>query len=375
MPRVWGCCAIASVSLVACAYSPGDSSRVQVRSGGSGAAAGTPPVGGSNGGSVSSAGGALGAGGTTPIGEGGVAGNGGSATSGSGGSPERDATAGGSGGSPDRDATGGRGGTAAGSGGSMSDDSGVGADGQAEKPPCLSNQREIILMGDSYVNWVSHTFPTDMNQVSGMNIENFAIGGTSMGSGGLGLIAPQFDTALATHPKISAVILDGGGNDVLVPDVLQFPRGGECKMLGAQSPTIPDCQKIVDKALEAGRKLFFHMADKGVKDVVFFFYPRVPTGTPIGGTDPNGMLDYALPKIEAECNSAYQLSVQKNPQKPLRCHFVNMVPVFQGHPEYFAAGDIHPNPSGSKAMAEALWAKMKQNCIAQPVSSGCCAPQ
>ena len=37
-------------------------------------------------------------------------------------------------------------------------------------------------------------------------------------SGGIGLIPPQFDTALAAHPTIKVVIMDGGGNDVLLPD-------------------------------------------------------------------------------------------------------------------------------------------------------------
>jgi hypothetical protein len=137
---------------------------------------------------------------------------------------------------------------------------------------------------------------------------------------------------------------------------------------------LPVCQQIVQTAIDAGHKLFVHMADKGVKDVVFFFYPHVPTGTWLA-QDPNGMLDYALPKIQAECDNAYQTSLKESPGKPVRCHFVNMVPVFEGHPEYFAMADLHPNPTGSKAMAAAVWAKMKQDCIAQPASSGCCATE
>jgi hypothetical protein len=108
--------------------------------------------------------------------------------------------------------------------------------------------------------------------------------------------------------------------------------------------------------------------------VVYFFYPRVPTNTLVGGTDPNGMLDYALPKIREQCQGAYEPSLQMNPTAPIRCHFVDMVPVFEGHPEYFAATDIHPNAAGSRAMAEAIWANMQADRAAQPESSGCCTP-
>jgi hypothetical protein len=270
-------------------------------------------------------------------------------------------------------AGGGAGGTSgAANTGGASEGSGGGA--PVEKPPCLGNPNQLVMIGDSYMNWVSHTFGADMNAAAGMTIENFAIGGTSMGSGGIGLIAPQFTTALATHPNPLAVIMDGGGNDVLVPDTVQFPQGGQCKMLGTQSPSIPDCQKIVEKALAAGTELFVRMAGAGVKDVMFFFYPHVPVNTLVGGTDPNGMLDYAIPKIKAACDGAHQLSLQLDPTKTIRCHFIDMVPVFAGHPEYFAPTDIHPNTAGSKAMAAAIWAQMKQDCVAQPASSGCCTP-
>ena len=293
----------------------------------------------------------------------------------------------------------GSGGTALGAGGSSADSSAGGGDSGAEgahrdagtdanggdsgdpsdaspvryKPPCLKDPNQLIMYGDSYVNWITHTFPADMNTAASLTIADFAIGGTSMGSGGIGLIPPQFDTALQTHPIIQAVIMDGGGNDVLVPDTTMFPNGAECKANGAQSPSIPDCQNIVQTALDAGNKLFLHMADSGVKDAMFFFYPKVPTGTWLAA-DPNGMLAYALPKIKAECDGAYDTSVKANSAKPIRCHFIDMVPVFDGHPEYFATNDLHPNPTGSKAMAAAVWSKMTQDCVAQPVSSGCCDP-
>jgi hypothetical protein len=329
------------------------------------------------GGFVSSTGGFPTAGGGFPSSAGGYAPSTGGFSPSTGGQPETGGAAFGTGGSSGGASTGGVAGSTGGAAGASNTGGATGGSGGSapiEKPPCLGDPNQLVMIGDSYMNWVSHTFGADMNAAAGMTIENFAIGGTSMGSGGIGLIAPQFDTALATHPNPIAVIMDGGGNDVLVPDTVQFPRGGDCKMMGAQSPTIPDCQKIVDKALAAGTELFIRIAGAGVKDVMFFFYPHVPLGTLVGGVDPNGMLDYAIPRIKAACDGAYQLSLQLDPTKTIRCHFIDMVPVFAGHPEYFAPTDIHPNTAGSKAMAAAIWARMKQDCVAQSASSGCCAP-
>ncbi len=69
------------------------------------------------------------------------------------------------------------------------------------------------------------------------------------------------------------------------------------------------------------------------------------------------------------CEGAYERTGHQ-----LRCHFVDMIPVFDGHPEYFAAADIHPNFEGSAAMARAVWDKMVAECVGQHESSGCCTP-
>jgi dienelactone hydrolase len=244
--------------------------------------------------------------------------------------------------------------------------SGCATTGTAQ-PPCLAKPTQVGLFGDSYVNWPSHTFPQDLNKVAGQNFRLYAVGGFSMGSGGIGLIGPELDQALAADPDLKTVILDGGGNDILIPDGFQFPNGGSCKN-DTNAPNIPDCQKIVQKALDAATTLMKRAASAGVQDVVYFFYPHVPEGTLLGGLHPNAILDYALPKVKALCEQAYSITSGQ-----LTCHFVDMIPVFQGHPEYFALGDIHPNAQGSAAMAQAVWARMQADCIAQPASSGCCS--
>jgi hypothetical protein len=224
-----------------------------------------------------------------------------------------------------------------------------------------------VLIGDSYINWASHTFPADLNREAAQTFRMYAIGGYSMGSGGIGLIPPELDTALAADPNITTVVLSGGGNDVLIP-AASYANGAQCKN-SLTSPTVTDCQTIVQVAIDAASKLMDHAVAVGITEVVYFFYPHVPEGTLVGGLHPNAILDYALPKVKAFCDSALTRTGGK-----LNCHFVDMVPVFAGHTDWFALGDIHPNPTGSAAMAKAVWGAMKDACVAQPASSGCCTP-
>jgi hypothetical protein len=139
------------------------------------------------------------------------------------------------------------------------------------------------------------------------------------------------------------------------------------------APMIEDCKKIVQAALDEAASLMDETADAGVRDVVYFFYPRIPGGGLISGPTPNPILEYALPRAREVCESSLERTAGR-----MKCHFIDMIPVFDGKTGLFAdwmseAGDgVHPNSMGSKLMAQEVWRVMKEECIGQPASSGCC---
>jgi hypothetical protein len=245
---------------------------------------------------------------------------------------------------------------------------GIGVVSETGKPACKAKTSEVVIVGDSYINWASHTLPADLAKEAGETWRLYAVGGASMTAGGIAKLIPaQFEDAITADKDILTVVMDGGGNDVLICDQATYSGCDKCKQAGAKQ--LPVCLKIVQDTLATFTKLQDRAAMIGVKDIVYFFYPDVPANTPIGGPNPNEIADFALPMWKAACDGAEQRTGGK-----LRCHFVDMVPVFKGQNDYFAAGDIHPNPMGSAAMAKAIWGKMKDDCVWQPASSGCCAP-
>jgi hypothetical protein len=334
--------------------------------GGYGGSAGTytAPLAGGTGGSGGSVTG--GAGGSVIGGSGGevTGGSGGSVTGGTGGS-----VTGGSGGG----VTGGTGGSAAGTGGT----GGSGGSTASGKPPCITSPNEVVMVGDSYMIWSSHSFQTDMAAQAGENWRFYAVAGASMASGGVQpvFIPGQFELAVAADPNIKFVLMDGGGNDILIP-AATWIGGADCKN-NPDAANIQVCRDIIDLALSESVKGMDRMVEVGVKDVVYFFYPKVPEGTPLGGLYPNAMLDYALPLARDLCESA---ETRTNGQ--LRCHFIDMIPVFEACQAAYPVdgcfalngGDIHENFNGSAAMAEAIWQRMTDECLAQYASSGCCEP-
>jgi hypothetical protein len=299
------------------------------------------------------------AGGTGGAGAGGSVGqptqSAGGGGTGAGGDSQPMASAGGGGGAPD-----------AGVDGSMPTDQHV--------SPCITDPRDVVLIGDSYVDWITHTFVADIRAESGQQWPSYAVGATSMATGGVGRIPDQLDTALADNPNIKAIVMTGGGNDILVADTVMFPNGGMCTSV-PNAPMIEDCQKIVQAALDEATRLMDETADAGIRDVVYFFYPHIPGGGLISGPTPNPILDYALPRAREVCDSALERTEGR-----MKCHFIDMVPVFEGKTGLFAdavseAGDgVHPNSMGSKVMAAEVWRVMQEACVGQPPRSGCCMP-
>lgn len=242
-------------------------------------------------------------------------------------------------------------------------------------PPCVSKASQVIVVGDSYINYTA-----DQDLVRRMALlaradgalgasetwRSYAQPGWSLGSGGFGLIPTQLDQGLAIDPDIKASVMDGGGNDVLIPWGGFLAGGDQCKE-SAQSPSLKICQDIVDTAIAAGEKMMMTAAAAGIEDVVYFFYPHLPGGG-LSGANPNIILDYAYPKAQELCDSAAKLTSGKT-----HCHFIDTRPIFAGK-NWISGDGIHPTADGSDAIAAAVWKVMKDKCIGQHADSGCCTP-
>jgi lysophospholipase L1-like esterase len=256
--------------------------------------------------------------------------------------------------------------------------------GDASVPPasdlCHVPGKEIAVLGDSYVALSynqpipgdSFPFVTELQKLAraagalgpSEEYRKYAVSGAAMAPGPLALIRPiplQLDDALAAG-KTTVVLMDGGGNDVLVDN-----RGCLNFTSVAEVAANKDCTAVVDRALEASQKMFDKGVAAGVKAVVFFFYPHLPKDSLGGGAGPNYVLDYAYPRVKQFCES----------QSKAKCHFVDMRKGFDdgtwtgkddgsGYPRegLIEFDGIHPTAEGSKILASEFWKVMQASCVA-----------
>jgi len=253
-----------------------------------------------------------------------------------------------------------------------------GAGGQAAvtNPPCITDPgQQAAIIGDSYVTgFLSPTLLSELGKlVPAANQYAFYAGaGCSMASGGactgaFGNVPQQATTALQQHPNLKFLLMDGGGNDILICDVVKYPGcNTACNAAGASSNQV--CTSIVQGAIDASTKLMQDGANAGVRDTIYFFYPHIPAQN--GGY--SEILDYALPRAKALCDGAEATTGGK-----LRCHFIDLVPVFAAaggakNAANFAGDGIHPSAAGQALIAKEIQRVMQENCLGQ--TSGCCTP-
>lgn len=211
----------------------------------------------------------------------------------------------------------------------------------------------VLLIGDSYVAINNNNFGKELMRLARAAgalgatdvYKDRSISGTQM-VGGIFPIPGQYDGENNSDGHIKTVIMDGGGNDVLV---------GNRSCIDTEAPPAnQSCVTTVNNAVSAAKTLLAKMANDGVEDVVYFFYPHLPGGD-LGGKKEleNATVDYAIPLVKGACDEA-----------PLNCVFVDTRGLFGDAVTDFQDG-VHPTVENNNKIAGAVWAAMMRECIAQ----------
>ena len=193
---------------------------------------------------------------------------------------------------------------------------------------------DLLFIGDSFLA-LSRQIPRDI-ETHARSIGTLGANESYRDASVSGTVISQISQAYSTEEArspVKVVIMDGIGND----------------MLRAGCATASDSCAAITNAVATTKALFAKMASDGtVQDVVWMWYPLVPNNANL-----NALEQFIEPKIQALCAAS-----------TVPCHWVPLAPVWAGHPEYTSDG-LHPTAAGAQATADAVWAKMQADCIAQ----------
>lgn len=215
-------------------------------------------------------------------------------------------------------------------GGATSDGNGGAAgNGACTTEPVLAS--EVLWIGDSWIQipGTQHTRVRDLARASGAigpseDYANEAAPATDMAA-----IADQYRARQSGATKVKVLLMDGGTWDPIAAQARGEPLG-----------------PAMDNAISTFEEFLSEVAsDRTATHVVYFLVPELST---IPG------VATMRPSLQAACaNSA------------VPCHFLDLQPLWLGHPEYTAADGIQASEAGARVIADRIWGIMQDNCIAQ----------
>ena len=245
-------------------------------------------------------------------------------------------------------------------------DTAVEANNEASGCPMTTVPNQVVMLGDSYLDPLFSAAGDDIVAdaqnagalATNMTYRHYYVGGGGLLNTGAGMLNIPYqwmeatmDPTVQMPSNIDTVIMDGGASDFILGDrsCLYVPPGYD-----ANATT---CYMTIQNAMNKLTSLMQDMASKGVKHIVYFFYPHLdPSG---GGllTTPaplvNNSIDYAATQAQAACELVSQ------------CVFVDLRPAFDGNPQFISGDRLNPSGAGAQVLADLVWQTMVRHCIAQ----------
>jgi hypothetical protein len=183
--------------------------------------------------------------------------------------------------------------------------------------PCATgttSAAEVLWIGDGWVT-IPGSQITRLQELSGATYVNAAASGASMSA-----IVAQYAAQEAGTAKPKVLLMDGGTIDTF----------------GGADPT-----KVADMFSQFLTKV---ASDGSVKKIVYFIPPQLTTIAGVKELNPLVMMACALSAVP--------------------CYFLDLDPIWMDSYTDMNTGYL-PNEAGGRALAEAIWMLMQQNCIAQ----------
>jgi hypothetical protein len=195
--------------------------------------------------------------------------------------------------------------------------------GDCSPKPVLAS--EVLWIGDTWIliPGLQHTRVHDLARL-GPNEDYVIMAAPAVD---MAHVAQQYRTRESGPTKVKVVLMDGGTWDTIAAQAKGDPIG-----------------PAIDTAISNFQGFLSEVARDGtVEHIVYFLMPELP-----------GIPGVAMmrPRLQQACAGS-----------TVPCHFLDLQPLWLGHPEY--SDGIQSSEAGARVIADAIWKIMQNNCIAQ----------
>jgi len=200
----------------------------------------------------------------------------------------------------------------------------------------VNGRNDVVTLGDSIFD-LNGVIQETLEARAGTQFRDYTQSGAELKGG---LLAPsvyeQYAAANNTNGNINTILMDGAGNDILIPATLLDPYG--CRTHWWRWNPSSSCKGLIADQYYNAVDLLNAMDSDGVNDIVWLGYYELPRG--------NANLTKALNIGDDYLGYACTTATTAN------CAFVDprgTVPASQ-----VESDDIHPTPAGSVNLANQI---------------------
>jgi hypothetical protein len=211
-----------------------------------------------------------------------------------------------------------------------------------------ATMNNVVNLGDSIfaLSGAEHSYLTSY---AGKSFRNYCKSGAYLkGSNVLTdqSVTVQYATARSDNSNIKTILMDGGGNEVLIQANFFDPYN--CKKDWWESGLSSSCKSLIDDSYVNAVSLLNQMGRDGVQNIIYQGYYHVKNGL-FASTSLNPAVDYGNTKLAQAVANATAVSNYRV--------FVN--PVSSITNSDIIIDGVHPSDSGSKKLADLIWPKLQ----------------
>lgn len=220
-----------------------------------------------------------------------------------------------------------------------------GAGGLVSNPRVAdADNDQVVAIGDS-IFALSGKLQDILEERAGKTFRRYTLSGAELSGGAIATsIVDQYEIARRDNANIDTILMDGGGNDILIPAIFLDPN--QCKTPWSRFGRLSSrCKAFIDDIYIDAVNFLNEMHADGIDHLVYlgYYYTK------------NGLL--LLDSMEEAVDYGDMRLAQACAYSAVSCTFVD--PRSAINDSDIIIDGIHPNTNGSRKLADLVWPQLQ----------------
>ena len=207
-----------------------------------------------------------------------------------------------------------------------------------------AGNNKVVFFGDS-IFALSGEIQKVLHGYAGKTFRNYTTSGAELIGGSIApSVEQQIGIANADNPNSTVVVMNGGGNDILIPAIALDPYN--CMTQWWEFGRLSSrCKSYIDEIYVDGVDLLNDLHADGVTSVIYLGYYYTKNGL-ILADDLEEAIVYGDAKLSLACTNSV-----------VNCEFID--PRSTIRDSDITSDGVHPTNGGSKKLADLIWPRLQ----------------